>query len=212
MNISSVPVTQQYYFNAVVQAPLLLKLQTLRDELAYNADSCPEITALKFIEKISKCFKGHIYLINIGSDIAPPSNLRAKKGALWGANELRKLDNRSFQILIDGNNTRLISLVDLKGFSYESPSKVLNWMSSMLLLSTLDLDELASVASDWVSKEQESVLPYNYDAIVKTLQSLESTAVLRYFPADNGKPESLVAVGQKNYMTEAVVPCIQNLI
>lgn len=212
MEKTSVPLEQKYYFNAAIDEPLILVLQTLRDESAYDADPNSEITALEFIEKISKCTSEKLYLIVAGDDVAPPSKLRTKKGALWGEGELRKLDNRNFEVLIDGNNTRLVSVVDLKDFSYTSPSKVLYWISCMLVLSTLDLDELVSVVSEWISRDRKSILPYNYNAVAKALLNLESTAVLRYFPADNGKPESLVAVGQKDYLDKGIIPCIQNLI
>lgn len=212
MNNSSVPLEQRYYFNAVVDAPLSFKHHTLREESAYDADSNTEITALKFIEKVSICSKENIYLIIAGNDIAPSNGLRTKKGVLWGESKLKKLDHRNFEVIIDENNTRLMSIVDLKDFSYDSPSKVLNWMSCMLLLSNLNLDKLAGLVSEWVSKDRKSALPYNYDAVAKTLHDLESTAVLRYFPADNGKSESLVAVGQSSFLEGRVGSCIQSLI
>ncbi len=212
MNITSIPVEQQYYFNAIIDKPLSLELQTLREKSAYDADFSPESTAIKLIEKLSNQLEGNLYLIVVGNDIAPSNRLRSKKGALWGENELRKLDSRNFEVFVDDNNTRLVSLVDLSSFSYESPSKVLNWLSSMLVLSNIDLDELTGLTDNWLSKDRKSVLPYNYDAIANTLYNQESTAVLRYFPADNGKPESLVAVGQKSFLEAGVVSCIKNLI
>ena len=207
-----IPLEQQYYFNAAIDGPLSFSLQILREESAYDADLAPETRALKYIENLAKRSAENVYLIFAENDMAPSSGLRMKKGALWGDCQLRELDNRSFEVLIYENYTRLVSIVDLKDFSYDSPSKILNWMSSLLLFSNLNLDEISLLVREWFSKDRKSVQPYNYDAIAKTLCNLSSTAVIRYFPADNGRPESLVAVGQKSYLQDSMAFPIQDLI
>lgn len=206
-----ISVDKSYYFNAVVDAPLSLKMKVLREESVYDADINTELTALKYIKKISECIKENIYLIVTGSDVAPPNRLRTKKGALWGENELRSLDHRNLEVIIDGSDTRLISIVDLKSFTYSSPSKVLNWIDCMMVLSSLDLNSLAGMVGEWVSKNPKTILPYDHKSVSKDLCRLESTAILRYFPADNGKPESLVLVGHNNFLETKINPCITYL-
>ncbi|WP_394390910.1 hypothetical protein [Shewanella woodyi] len=72
-----------FFFDADVSGSLLLEKIELRSEQEYDRDICAEITALKYIEKISKCFDGNVYLVTASQDVGPTNKMRSKKGALW---------------------------------------------------------------------------------------------------------------------------------
>jgi hypothetical protein len=201
-----------FYFGAIVAEPLVLRKKMLRSELKYDADVFAEKTALKYIERISESFDGSIYLLTASQDIAQPSKVRTKKGVLWQEKELRRLDSRNLELDVSDGKTRLVSLVNLNGFNYDaSEVVVLNWIFSLVILSTMDIDALSSHVKGWLSKGDKGVLVYNYDAVAKDLISLDSTVALRYFPADNDRCEMLVVVGNRDFIEENVEVCINSI-
>lgn len=213
MSVSINRKDDHFYFDANVAEPLVLKKKELRSELEYDADIFAEKTALKYIERISECFSGTIYLLTASQDIVQPSKVRTKKGALWQEKELRKLDSRNWELEVLEGKTRLVSLVSLNGFNYDaSEAVILNWVFSLIILSTMDIDILSGYIEGWLAKGDNGVLVYNYDAIAKDLISLDSTVVLRYFPADNGRCEMLVVVGNRDFIEENVEDCINLII
>lgn len=212
MNVSANKKYNYLYFGGDIAEPLIIRKKVLRSEFEYDADVFAEKTALKYIERISECFGGSSYLLTASQDIAQPSNVRTKKGVLWQERELRKLDSRDLELDVFGGKTRLVSLVDLNGFGYDaSEAAVLNWMFSLVVLSTMDIDVLSGHIEGWLSKGDSGVLAFNYDAVAKSLISLDSTVILRYFPADNGRRETLVVVGNKNFIEENIDTCINSI-
>jgi len=202
-----------FYFDADVEVPSVLKKWVLRSELEYDADVFAEKTALKYIERVSENFDGNIYLLTASQDIAPSSKVRTKKGVLWQEKELRKLENRNWEISVTNGKTRLVSLVNLDEFNYDaSEVVVLNWIYSLMILSTTDIDVLSGYIEGWLAKGDNGVLAYNYDAVAENLISLSSTVAMRYFPADNGRCEMLVVVGNKKFIEDNVESCINSII
>lgn len=203
----------RFYFDTNIVDPLVLKKMELRSELEYDADVFAEKTALKYIKHISECFDGNVYLLTASQDIVRPSNIRTKKGVLWQEKELQKLDHRNLEIDVFDGKTRLISLINLEGFNYNaSEAVVLNWIFSLIILSTVDIDVLSGHIEGWLAKDDNDVLSYNYSAVTKQLIPLNSTAVLRYFPSDNDRCEILVIVGNRNFIDENVEDCINSII
>ncbi|GLR04325.1 hypothetical protein GCM10007906_19120 [Vibrio hyugaensis] len=192
-----------FFFNVDLSDSLFLEKIKLRSEQEYDVDQCPEITALKYIEKISHCFDGNVYLVVASHDIGPASKLRLKKGALWSNKELRNLEGYSGEVEVALGSTRLVSLVNLEKFDYESEGEaVLNWAFSFILLTKLDLESFNGLVEGWVAKGEKSVLAFNYDAVARDLLKLSTTSVLRYFPADNGRDETLVVVGNRGMLKD----------
>ena len=48
-------------------------------EQEYDGDMCAEKTALKYIEKISKCFYGNVYLVTASVDVGQANKIRSKR-------------------------------------------------------------------------------------------------------------------------------------
>ena len=202
----------RFYFDANVTEPLVLKRRELRSELEYDLDIFPEKTAMEYLKQVSGCFGRSIYLITVSQDISPISKLRTKKGLLWKEKELRKLSNRKWEIGFPDGKSRLLSLINLDEFNYKtSESVVLNWIFSLILLSKTDMNTLSMHVEKWVAKDEHSVLSYDYTAVAKSLVSLRSTVVLRYFPADNGRHEALVVVGNKKFIDKNIGNCINSI-
>ena len=107
-----------FFFDADVSGSLLLEKIELRSEQEYDADICAENTALKYIEKISKCFDGNVYLVTASQDVGSTNKMRLRKGALWTEKKLRNLESYSGEVEVGIGSTRLVSLVKLEGFNY----------------------------------------------------------------------------------------------
>jgi hypothetical protein len=198
----SLNIDDKFFFSdSDVSDSLSLEKIGLRSEQAYDGDIFAEKTALKYIERISKYFDGHVYLVSASQDVGPISRVRSKKGVLWNEKKLRNLENYSSEVEVDVGSTRLVSLVKLDGFSYDvGEAIILNWKYSFFLLTTLEIKDLNGLVEGWVAKKRKSVLAFSYDAVAKDLLKLSTTSVLRYFPADNGRDETLVVVGNREFV------------
>jgi len=204
-----------FFFDADVSDPLLLEKIGLRSEQEYDGDVCAEKTALKYMERISKCFDGNVYLVTASQDVGPANKLRSKKGVLWNEKKLRSLESYGGEVEVEVGmgSTRLVSLVKLEGFNYDAAEAiVLNWVFSFILLTELGVEDLNSLVEGWVAKGGNSVLAFNYDAVAKDLLKLSTTSVLRYFPADNGRDETLVVVGNRVFVEERVQKCVRSIV
>ena len=124
-----------FLFDAEVPDLLSLEKIGLRSEDEYDGEICPEKTALKYIESISKCFDGDTYLVTASHDVGPTKKLRSKKGVLWKEKQLRSLEIYNDEVEVENGITRLVSLVKLRDFDYhESESIVLGWRFSFILI------------------------------------------------------------------------------
>jgi hypothetical protein len=199
----------RFYFDADIAEPLVLVKKKLRSGLEYDADASPEKTALKCLKQISERFDGNVYLLTASQASGSRSKIRIKKGLFWGEKELRNLPARHWEVDVADGVSRIVSLVDLKGFSFdEGEGILLNWVFSLIVLSPLDIDALGDHVKEWIATGSESILAYDYSAVAKSLAFLDSVAALRYFPADNGRRETLLAVGNRSFVDKTVLKCL----
>lgn len=213
MNVSLNTDDTSFFFDADVVESLLLEKIGLRSGQEYDGDICAEKTALKYIERISKCFDGNVYLVTASQDVGPTNKIRSKKGVLWNEKKLRNLEAYSSEVEVGMGSTRLVSLVKLESFNYDAAEAiVLNWVFSFILLTKLDVEDLNCLIEGWMAKGGKSVLAFNYDAVAKDLLELSTTSVLRYFPADNGRDETLVVVGNRKFIEEKVQKCVRSIV
>jgi len=204
---------KSFFFDADVSDLLLLEKIGLRSEQEYDGDVCAEKTALKYIQRISKCFDGNVYLVTASQDVGPANKMRSKKGVLWNEKKLRSLESYGGEVEVGMGSTRLVSLVKLEDFNYDAAEAiVLNWVFSFILLTEIGVEDLNSLIEGWVAKGGNSVLAFNYDAVAKDLLKLSTTSVLRYFPADNGRDETLVVVGNRVFVEERVQKCVRSIV
>lgn len=187
----------RFFFNGGLPQELSVKHILLRSEVEYDNDGSAELTALKALKHLIQDYSGNRYLLTVSSDTAPKSKLRSKKGILWGYKELQCLDHRQSEVSTHNDNVRLYALVDLKDFDFNSsPVTILNWISSLIVLTPLDLDELQSKAERWIDSN-ENIIPYDFNVIAKDLLFMGTGMVIRYFPAENGRNEVFAFIGCK---------------
>lgn len=185
-----------YLFDADLPEEISLSKITLRSEEEYDSDFNAHITALKSIQRINNCFKGNTFLLLVSrSDIV--NSIRSKKGILYNYKEYLKFKSNNFEFK-NNNKSRLVSIVDLKNFDYSEPLPLmLNSIHSLFVFTELEMEFLEDRIQKWVSKDDKSSFLFDYNSIGK---NLDNAAVLRYFPADNGKSETIVVVGDSNYL------------
>ena len=213
MSVSLNADDKAFYFNADVSGSLLLEKIELRSQQEYDDDISSENTALKYIEKISNCFNGNVFLVTASQDVGPTNKMRSKKGALWTERKLRNFECYSGEVEVGMGCTRLVSLVKLEGFDFDSAEAiVLNWVFSFIVLTKLDVEDLNGLVEGWVAKNGKSVLAFNYDAVAKDLLELSTSSVLRYFPADNGRDETLLVVGNREFVEKRVQKCVRSIV
>lgn len=201
-----------FLFDVDLISPLLLMKKTLRSEQAYDEDTNAEQTALGYLKYIVECFAGSVFLIMVGQDVARSTNLRSKKGLLWKDKELRKLVVHDLEVEAGDGKTRLVSIINLDGFSYNhSPGFVLNWNRSFIVLTELDVGSLSGYIKGWVMKDQNTVFGLLYNNVAKDLVKLGTTAALRYFPADNGRSEAIAILGNEEFVKARMEKCVDAL-
>ncbi len=211
MNIYSTKHTLESLFPANLDEQLVVRQQELRSEAVYDKDTYAETTAQKYIKKIVQCFGDKAYLL-VAGEIDRPNRIRSHKGLFWDEKGLRELDRRDGEFDVEGGYTRLASLVDLDGFNYDEPTGyVLSWLVGIILLTDINIDTMNSFVEEWLMKS-DSILPFDYEAIAKGLVKLPTTAVLRYFAADNGRIETLAVVGNKEFVDGRIEKCIRSII
>lgn len=195
----------RYYFNAVINDPLVVLKNVLRSDAEYEKSIAAEKSALNYLQQVVDCLEGNTYLLTISPSIDKRSLLRTKKGVLWKEKQLRSLKRSNFEVDI-GVGTRIVSLVDLEEFKYDSSENlILNWMFSFVIVSKSDLTVLSEYVESWVEKDPKMLLPFNYSVIAQDLLKLRGTTILRYFPADNNRSEALVFVGNKENFNSDVI-------
>jgi hypothetical protein len=198
-----------FLLNAELRPPLILLNKTLRSEEEYDNDLNAGGAALKFIHTFSKCFLGNVYVAISGQQIVKSNSFQARKGVLPPQSCLRKLELR--EIPVTNEFSRLGVVVSLAGFDYSKEDQMLlNFGYSMLILSRQSLDDIYPVVRHWLANESNSLLGFNYDAVVNDLLKFGDTAVMRYFPADNGRHEMLVVIGNEHFLNAEIQACLES--
>ncbi|WP_068082649.1 hypothetical protein [Polycladidibacter stylochi] len=72
----------------------------------------------------------------------------------------------------------------------------------------MDIDALGNHVKDWLNLKIKGGLALNGEAIADSLVTLDTTAVLRYTPADNGYCEDIVVFGNKEFIENKIEQCL----
>lgn len=199
-----------YYFNADINDPLVMLNIKLRLGECRKS-GIAEKSALKYVKEVVECFDGQAYLLTVSPEVGKSSLLRTKKGVLWKAKKLQSFKRLNFEIDV-GVGTRIASLVDLKEFDYDiSESLILNWMYSLIIITEYDLEFLSEYVKQWIEVKTNKILPFDYSIIAQDLLTLRTASILRYFPTDNNRNESLILVGNREHLNIDLVNSIDNL-
>lgn len=199
------------YFPAELGGLLKMSVRELRSEPEYDADTCAEKSALKYLLKLQQCFNGEFFLAT-SSRVAQRDRIRSYKGVLWGDSVLQSLKHHEVEIDLGGGNTRIVAVVNLDKFTFTtSEDLLLNWGDSLMFLTDIGLDDMMECVQNWIARGSDAYLAFDYEAIAKDLRCMEATVVLRYFPADNGRSEVLVAVGRQEVLAERIDKCLASI-
>jgi hypothetical protein len=194
--------THAFLFSAHLVDPIVLAKSVLRSEAEYGTDEHARKTALKCVGKVCRLPDKKIYVLKAGYQAEVPNKIRTKKGNLWRENELQEFECRHSEIDVGDGLTRFFSLLDLEGFDFKTlDSTILNYLYSLIIITNLDIDELHMNVESWARMGKHPGIAFDFDAVVSSLLRLDSTAVLRYFPADNGRHEMIVAVGNRDFIS-----------
>ena len=196
-----------FYFDADIVQPTVVLNKTLRTEPEYESDDNAEKTVLASVKKVFNGFNENAYLIIGSQDIAVHSKLRKKKNTMFNDKRFQQLDRRDIEVSISGDKTRFVSVVDLKDCRYdEQVSFLLNWKYGFIMLTDLDIDVVVSLSESWLAAESNNILAFNYGVAATDLNEYEQSLILRYFPADNGKSESITVIGKENVVRSKIAP------
>jgi hypothetical protein len=185
-----------FWFPSVLKSPLVLLVKELRPEVIYDSDSQPERSALATIRNAAKSLPGRPYAVMADGRIGPKGGFRSRKGILPLQSPLRQLDHFDLEAPIGSGGSRLGVLFTL-GYSVpaEDSGSLLNFVNGVLVFSSLPREDICAVAKDWLGGNETRSFGLNFDAIAVSLVNHSETIVLRHFPADNGRNEELVMVG-----------------
>jgi hypothetical protein len=157
----------------------------------------------------SKCFQGSVYVVICGQQIVKPNSFQARKGVLPRESCLRTLDLR--ELPVTNESLRPGVLVSLAGFDYnEENQMLLNFGYGILILSKQGIDYIYTIAKNWLANKSYG-LGFNYHAVIDDLVKNHDTAVMRYFPADNGWNEMLAVIGNEHFVSVEIQACLESL-
>lgn len=190
----------EFYFDDLLTSGLNLEYRILRSELLYSSDESPEVAALDYLKSLSSVFDGFMYLVVASHTSEQQTLLRRKKGIFWNFKPLKKLNNITSEVFYESDKSRLVGIVDLSGFNYDSCEQaLLNWTSSFIILSNKKIIDMTKYIDTFISEDQESFIPFNFKSIANAINKLGETSVVRYFPADNGRHEVLALAETKDF-------------
>lgn len=198
-----------FYFPPEIKGSLGVTGALMRSEPTYDADPAASETALQWIGDFGKCVNIKSYLV--AAKNGQKNRIRSHKKILWGQKELLSLPYHQSEVDIDDRVSALIATIDLADYPF--PVKhgyILSWAYGVFVFSTLSLPEVHAIAEGWL-RQEESIFSFDYEAVAEDLQEMPTTAVMRYFAADNGDDERIIIVGNQEFLDTHFEPCLDLL-
>jgi hypothetical protein len=194
-----------FLFNGELKHPLVLIKKDIRSEKEYDSDPAAESTALGTIRTLVMGFDGNVYSVVSRPQPVKAESFLARKSILPPDSGLRKLDQRKIEARLNNGLLRMASVFSLTAFDWEiKDSFVLGHYSNLFILSRKDIDSISPLVRNWLATERDSSFAFNCDAIVRDLITCDDTALMRYFPADNGRHEMIVIVGNETFVSSRI--------
>ena len=191
-----------FLFTESMGPSLALKTKILRSEESYDEDQDAQQTALNYILQIrEECSEYHMYLVYTSSGINPLSAVRSHKGLLYKCKDLALLPHKRLEVDCGERRTRLAVVIDLGVYQQGACAHmVLSYSYGCIVVSPHSLEYISNLALRWIARSEKSVRGIDYSAVATDLVSDQKLGVVRYFVADNGSPELLVAVAQRGIL------------
>ncbi|KIM11453.1 MAG: hypothetical protein KU37_04345 [Sulfuricurvum sp. PC08-66] len=190
-----------FYFTNDLPSEIGVFKIVLRTEEEYDNSLEPDKEVLSYIKQVSNYFSSNTFLL-IAGDYERINGIRTYKGLLYKYKEYKNFKVINYESK-KNDLSRLVSLIDITNYDYKKPLPLmLSWIRSIVIFTTLDIETIQDKIKNWVSTIESSPMPFDFHVIGSALKDMESTAVLRYFVADNGRSESVVIIGNKNMLKE----------
>lgn len=198
-----------FYFPPEIKGSLGVTGILMHSEPAYDAHPDPTEAVLKAIAKFRDCVG--INLFSVTAINGRKNRIRSHKKILWGAKVLLSLPHHQSEIDIGDGISALCATVDLADYPFPiEDGYLLSWAYGVLVFTTLSLQEVHPIAEGWV-RQEESIFSFDYQAVTDDLQEMPTTAVMRYFAADNGDDERIIIVGNREFLDTHFEPCLDLL-
>lgn len=180
--------------------PLIIVENIMRSEAEYSSEENPHLFPLRILRRIRDACPFHLYLALSEGGISPVRKLKTYKGLLWGNEVLRAQDHREFEVAVAGKNlSRLGGVVSLDNFDFVVYENLLfHLVNSCIVLSSMAIDPMAEKVRQWLELDRKKLFGFDYARIAADLPACDSTSILRYFPADRGRPEFFALLSTKN--------------
>lgn len=201
-----------YYFCGNLAPPLVARVWHFRSEERYDAETQAKTVAMQLIRRAIECVERRPYLL-LTSGVETESASRSRKGVLWDEGDLQLLPHLLFEVSCENGGSRLGAIVDLSQFGFDGASNaILNWGRALIVLSSEPIKSLPHLTEHWLSTDPRDVLAFDYDAVAASLREHRTTGILRYLPPSSSRPEGLVVVGDKNFVSQRVGECIESIM
>lgn len=126
---------------------------------------------------------------------------------------LSELQHCTFEVECGGSKTRLGVVLNLSSFDFKnSVGVILNYLDACFIVTSLNIQEVCKLAENWLEISESAVLGLNYARMAEDIRQGKNFAIVRYFYADNNKPEILIAVGQRNFLDLCVRRAVSKMI
>lgn len=141
----------------------------------------------------------NIYFLRVGFHISKKSDFRTrmslrKEIATTHLKDLVKFEvdgqNGTSRLAVIGPLTEELGLMSLEA--------LLNWVYSIVIVSELEIGQIAQRAEAWVNTRKSSPLGFDFSCVLRDLERDPTSAICRFFPNDNGRPAALsIVFGRK---------------
>ena len=85
-------------------------------------------------------------------------------------------------------------------------------IDACFIVTSLNIQDVCKLAENWLEISESAVLGLNYARMAEDIRQGANFAVVRYFYADNNRPEMLVAVGRRNFLDLCVRRAVSKMI
>lgn len=195
-NINSISDDYQFYMRGTLKETEQIKLISLRNETSYDADPEPEAYALKLLADCFDNTRLKVLFLWASDSTEKSTAVRFKKFSIASRKVFGSYTREEHEVFVDDSNSRLVSVVDLDDFNEKRlPTEVLHSATGLFIISSKD--KFIEISEQLISKEYSSSV-FDIRGILDLSADDSDVCLLRYFPADNGRDESISLIGQNN--------------
>lgn len=186
---------QEYYFGSLVpEGTSGLVLMPLN-----NLDGGKHEFIYRHLKKWAARSNLNMYFLRVGSDISKKSEYRTKIGLRKEIAVAHRENVINIEVDAPNGNSRLAVLGSLnEEAGFTSLEALLNWIYSIVIVSELEIGQVAKKAEAWINNTEDSFLGFDFPRVFKDLETDNGSAVCRFFPEENGKPAALSMVFKTN--------------